>query len=245
MKIIPFLTALFIINFVNGSFLYAQDRLCSVISANLTGNYTGGCKNGLANGQGEAKGIDRYIGAFKDGMPNGSGTYYFGDTVYYKGNFQDGVKEGRGEMHYLHGGMPDSVIKGQWSGDTYMGEKYTPYKLTMATFFDRTEVIPSDKKGNTVTIEIGTSSGAPNGAPTHVNGNGFNSGYILTLTQLNSPTGCILKMGAKYESTFKSSVTYELTGFPCELIGILSNGETFQLELYKAANWKVRFFVAK
>jgi len=52
-------------------------------------------------------------------------------------------------------------------------------------------------------------------------------------------------MGSRYESSFKSSVTYELTGFPCQLIGTFSNGETFTLELYKSANWKVRFFVNK
>ncbi len=96
-----------------------------------------------------------------------------------------------------------------------------------------------------MTIEIATSSGSPNGAPTHLNAAGFNSGYILILSDLSSPTNSIVKMGAKYESSFKSSITYELTGFPCQLAGTFSNGETFQLELYKAADWKVRFFLNK
>jgi len=245
MKIIRFLSACYVIIFTSCSFLYAQDRLCQVTSKSLTGKYTGDCKYGLANGEGEAIGIDHYVGSFKNGMPNGKGSYYYGDTVYFKGNFQDGVKEGFGEIHYLRNGMPDSVVKGYWSGDVYKGKKYSTYKLSMTTFFDRTEVIPSDITGNTVTFEIATTSGSPNGAPNHVNSAGFNSGYILTLNELSSPTASIIKMGSKYESSFKSSVTYELTGFPCQLIGTFSNGETFTLELYKSANWKVRFFVNK
>jgi len=245
MKIIHFLTVFFIIIFMNCSFLYAQDRLCKVIPQKLVGKYTGDCKRGFAYGQGEATGIDRYVGWFKNGMPNGNGTYYYGDTGYHAGNFQDGIKEGRGEMHYLRKGMPDSVIKGYWSADIFKGEKYTPYKLTTSTFFDRIEVIPSDHSGHTVTFEIATSSGSPNGAPNHANAAGFNSGYVLTLSALSSPTASILKAGSKYESSFKSSITYELIGFPCQLIGNFSNGESFDLELYKAADWKVRFFFNK
>ncbi|SRR5258706_8049317 len=245
MKILHFLTALFIIIFMNCSLLYAQDRLCQVTSPNLVGKYTGDCKYGLANGEGEAKGVDRYVGSFKNGLPDGKGSYYYGDSVYFKGNFQDGRKEGQGELHYLHKGKTDSVIKGFWSGDIYKGKKYTTYKLSTTTFFDRTEVIPSDISGNTVTFEIATSSGSPNGAPNHLNGSGFNSGYVLSLSDLSSPSASIIKMATKFETSYKSTVTYELTGFPCQLSGTFSNGETFQLELYKSANWKVRFFVNK
>jgi hypothetical protein len=223
----------------------SQDRLCQVVSKNLNGKYVGNCKNGLAEGQGEVSGIDHYSGDFKDGMPDGKGTYYYADTAYFKGNFQAGVREGRGEMHMLHTGHADAITKGYWSGDIYRGEKYSPYKLTVSSFFDRIEVIPSDKPGNTVTFEVATTSGSPNGAPTHATNTTFSSGYVLTITDLSSPTGSILKTGAKFASSFKSSTVYELTGFPCQLVGMFSNGEVFQLDLYKAANWKVRFFVNK
>jgi len=231
--------------FMTCSFVYAQDRLCHATPTNLVGKYTGDCKRGLPNGKGEAQGIDRYTGWFKNGVPHGNGTYYYSDTAYFKGNFQEGLKEGIGEIHYLHKGQSDSVVKGYWSGDIYQGKKYTTYKLSTTTFFDRIEVIPSDNPGNTVTIETATSSGSPNGVPTHANGAGFNSGYVLTLSELRSPTASILKAGSKYESSYKSSITYELTGFPCQLFGMFSNGETFTLDLYRAANWKVRFFVNK
>ena len=245
MKVIRLLSSILLTTFMSSSLLFAQDRLCKVTHPNLVGAYTGDCKFGLANGRGEAKGVDRYVGMFNDGLPNGKGTYYFGDTTYFKGSFQNGMKEGKGEMHYLRLGKADSVVKGYWSADIFKGEKYSPYKLTTSSFFDRTEVVPSDHSGNTVTFEIATSSGSPNGAPTHANSAGFNSGYVLTLSALSSPTNSIIKTGAKYESSFKSSITYELTGFPCRLIGTFSNGEGFDLELFKAADWKVRFFVNK
>jgi hypothetical protein len=38
----------------------------------LARRYTGGVKNGLANGNGDATGAYHYVGAFKDGMPNGT-----------------------------------------------------------------------------------------------------------------------------------------------------------------------------
>lgn len=245
MKKICFSTAIFFSIFLGCFFLNAQDRLCKVTPQNLVGQYSGDCKYGLANGKGEAKGIDRYVGSFKDGQPNGNGTYYFADTAYYEGNFQDGIREGKGEMHYMRKGVPDSIIKGYWIADIFRGAKYSPYKLSTSSFFDRTEVIPSDHTGHTVTIEVATSSGSPNGAPNHAIDGALNSGYVLLLSSLSSPTNSILKTGAKYESAFKSSITYELTGFPCHLIGIFSNGEGFDLELYKPADWKVRFFVNK
>ena len=68
MKIIRLFIPVLIVIFVSSSFLNAQDRLSKVILKNLEGDYKGDCKYGLAKGQGEAKGIDRYIGSFKDGI---------------------------------------------------------------------------------------------------------------------------------------------------------------------------------
>lgn len=51
-----------------------------------------------------------------------------------------------------------------------------------------------------------------------------------------SPAACILKTRSKYESAFKSYVSFELAGFPCKPCGILSDSQPFELELYKAAD---------
>ena len=237
---------LFISSFLNFSLIHAQQSLhvqqdsteCKVNWKNITGKYIGDCKQGLANGKGEAIGLQRYTGSFENGMPNGNGIYYYSDSLYHSGNFQDGLKEGKGETHYLRKAMPDSVVKGYWSGDEYRGKKYITYTFSTTQQFDLTEITPSGRSGNTVTIEIGTTSGAPNGAR-------GSQGYVINLRDLISPNGCITKMTSKLASAFKSYATFELLEFPCKLFGTLSNNETFELELYKAANWKIRLFVNK
>lgn len=235
------LALFFLSNLLNYSFVYAQkdSSSCKVIMQEIAGTYTGDCKNGLANGNGKSNGLHHYTGSFKKGMPDGAGIYYYSDSVYYDGSFQEGIKEGKGEMHYVKKGMPDSVITGYWSGGEYRGKKYSTYTFASTEQFDQMEITPSKASGNTVTIEIGTTSGSPNGTP----GSGIN--YILTLSNINSPTGSILKTRSKYESAFKSYITLEMVGFPCKLFGTLSDDQTFSLDLYKAADWKIRFYKNK
>ena len=51
--------------------IFAQNP-CKVLMKEISGSYSGECKKGLADGKGEAKGVDRYIGAFKKGLPDGN-----------------------------------------------------------------------------------------------------------------------------------------------------------------------------
>jgi hypothetical protein len=213
---------------------------CKVYWKSLEGKYVGDCKEGMANGKGEAWGINHYVGSFKDGMPNGNGVYHYGDSLYYSGDFQDGLKEGKGEMHYQLKDKPDSVVKGFWSADEYRGSKYITNQFTTTGLFDHVEITPSRSSGKSVTIELSTTSGSPNGAPT-----GGGPGYVLTLANIMSPTGSIVKQLSKMETSSKSITSYELSGFPCRIFCTLSSGDTFELEMYKAANWKVRIYVNK
>ena len=224
--------------------LQAQDgvQTCKVVFESLLGDYKGECKNDLAEGQGEAKGIHhRYIGAFKNGLPNGYGTYYYSDSVYYAGLFLDGIKEGKGEMHYLSGEKKDSVIKGYWSGNEYRGKKYKTYNFNAASRFDRWDVSPTAESGNMIIFEISTTSGSPKGLPSDLSGK---PGYVMTLSELvsNDP---LLRFISKADNPTISYSTYEVSRFPVILYGTLSNGETFQLDLYKSAKWKVKLFVNK
>src|SRR4051812_8071780 len=116
MKLIYFLTFPILLTNLN---LKAQDSAysCKVEMSTLNKSYTGDCKRGYAHGQGEAKGIHKYIGAFQNGWPTGKGIYYYNDSNYHSGIFLEGLKEGKGETHYVRTGLPDSVIKGYWSGD--------------------------------------------------------------------------------------------------------------------------------
>ena len=221
---------------LNYSFVYAQQdsSSCKVTLKELEGSYNGDCKNGFANGKGDAKGLYHYVGSFKNGLPDGAGIYYFSDSEYYSGNFQDGIQEGKGEMHYLKNALPDSVVKGYWSGGEFRGRKYITYTFTSTEQFDMTSITPSGN-GKIVTIEIGTTSGSPNGQT-------VGAGVVLSVNNIISPTGCILKILSRYESSFKTYMTLELVSFPCTLFATLSNSQTFELQLYKAANWKVSLF---
>ena len=102
---------------------------CKVILKSIEGSYIGECKNGLANGKGEAVGAYSYKGMFKNGLPNGVGTFYYGDSIYHIGIFMDGLKEGKGEMHFSIKGKADSVVKGYWSANEFRGKDYITYKF--------------------------------------------------------------------------------------------------------------------
>lgn len=212
---------------------------CKVILKSIEGSYTGECKNGLANGKGESVGAYSYKGMFKNGLPNGLGTLYYSDSTYHAGAFMDGLKEGKGEMHFSMKGKADSVIKGYWSANEFRGKDYITYKFKSNYRFELTEFTPSKQSGHTLNIDIATTSGSPNGVPTNFKGE---SGNVLTLVDLISPSGGLKKASSQIASSFKSSYSFEISSFPVKLLGSLSNGEFFELELYKASDWKVRLF---
>jgi len=239
MKINWHLKLFFSVTFCNSINLYSQDisKECKVELKNLSGTYVGECKNGFADGKGEAIGAQRYVGIFKYGLPNGKGIYYYNKTTYYTGNFQDGLKEGKGETHYLRDGMPDSIVKGYWSGDEYRGNNYKTYNTTEMPFFDRVEITPSNEKGNILTIETSTTTGIFYQNSTF--------GFLLTVTDVIALDGSFINKLETPANPIKSSATYQLTKFPVKLRVTLSNGKTFNLELYKNAKWTVKLFLNK
>jgi hypothetical protein len=177
------LAALFIISLHFAGTVTAQDAAqnCKVLTLTLDKSYTGECKNGLAHGQGEAFGQHHYKGTFKYGKPNGAGVYYYDDSTYHAGFFQDGQKEGKGETHYLQKGKADSTIKGFWSGNTYRGKNYVTYDFNGATMFDRYEIKATPESGRTISFEISTTSGSPTGVPSDFQGQ---PGYVLRLEDI-------------------------------------------------------------
>jgi hypothetical protein len=217
---------------------------CKVELASLTGSYEGACKNGFANGKGEAIGVHHYTGFFKNGLPDGKGAYYFNDNTYYSGNFQDGIKEGKGEMHYIRKNLPDSIIKGYWSGDEYKGKVYKTYSFITSETFDSYDITPTEQSGNSITIDLSTTTGAPNGTRVSLMG-AAKSGFILSLSDIISTNNCVLTKVVSNTTTSKSSYTYTLSKFPAVLFMTLSNGRTIDLELYKAAKWNVRLYLNK
>lgn len=195
---------------------------CKVETAALQGTYTGECKNGLANGKGEAKGLERYTGNFKNGMPNGEGTYYFKDGTFFTGNFLDGLREGKGEMHFPVAGQADSVLKGYWSADEYRGKDYVRYKFGGSTYFDKVDIIPSKESGHTLTIEISTNSGSPDGSSPY-------GGVALFVSDISVSDGAFANKITSYQTPNKSSIKYDISKLPAHLFVTISNGETFSI----------------
>jgi len=109
------------------TFLHVQGQVndCKVLMPAISGTYTGDCKNGLAHGKGISAGTDRYEGEFNRGLPNGDGIYEYNGGPVYKGEWSKGLKHGRGEITY-HTLRGDSVIKGFWRADDYIGRENLP-----------------------------------------------------------------------------------------------------------------------
>ena len=213
---------------------------CKVLLTTINQSYNGECKKGLANGKGEATGLHKYSGVFKNGAPNGNGIYSFSDSVYYVGSFLDGLKEGKGEMHDHRSGAADTLIKGYWSGGEYRGKTYVTYISDVLYKFDRVDISPTKESGNRISIEISTTSGTPNDQL-----NAY-SGTVVSLVELVSmENNSLIKFLSDFQSATKATWVFEITKFPIKLRGRLSNGQNFNLELFKAANWTVRLFLNK
>ncbi len=219
----------------------AQDssNACRVSVAGIDGMYKGDCRNGLASGYGEASGAYRYKGAFKRGKPDGYGVYHYNDSSWYAGYFLDGIKEGKGELHYAHAGQSDSIIHGYWSGNILRGNKYITYDFDGGSKFDRSEIVATPEIGRTIAIEIHTTSGSPAGFATDLH----SSGNVLTLADLNAADGTVIRQLSNVITPTKTIVTYDIDAFPVILYAKLSNGDSFKLQLYKAARWTIRLFV--
>ena len=242
MKIFLFSLCLTLILLVSSLLIYAQDSTqeCKVLLQTISLQYKGDCKKGLANGKGEARGVHHYIGSFKNGLPNDKGTYYYSDYIFYTGNFQDGIKEGKGEMHYVRNNMADSIIKGYWSADEYRGKSYVTYITDVVPKFDRVDISSTPQSGNRISLEISTTSNSPDGQLYAAKGD------HLFLTELISVrNNSLIKLLSSTESPLKSTWVFEITQFPITLRGSLSNGQIFNVELYKSANWTFRLFLNK
>ena len=220
-------------------FSKAQDisQTCKVLSDKYKYGYRGECKNGLAHGQGEAKGKYHYIGEFKDGLPNGEGVIKYDAYQTFTGNFQDGYKEGKGEFVYKMKVendtiLKDSVVKGYWCNDNYTGKSYKTFKFSGASRLSDYDVTPSKQSGNSLIFEVATTT----------NGTSYETRVQITGLSVIS-TGenkCNSRIISSYETGYKSYTNIEICGFPMKISGQLSNGDNFELELYKNANWKVR-----
>lgn len=111
--------------------LYSQQ--CEVEKDNIKGTYTGDCKKGKAHGKGKAVGTDIYEGDFKNGLPDGQGTYTWNNKNVYAGKFSKGLREGKGIMTLKRINAQDSVVEGFWKKDVYIGKNEKPWQVYSRT----------------------------------------------------------------------------------------------------------------
>lgn len=116
MKRVVFLLALL----VGFSLIGKAQFDCQVVPEALKGQYNGECKKGLANGEGAAKGIDSYVGAFKKGYPHGFGVYTYANGSVYIGSFNKGQKDGYGILKKMTEAGDVEEDYGWWLADSLM-----------------------------------------------------------------------------------------------------------------------------
>lgn len=118
MKSITSILVLFLL-FINSHLILAQSTECKVLLPELVGSYNGKCKKGIAHGNGVAEGKDKYDGRFKNGLPDGYGTYTYSNGSVYEGYFSEGKKHGNGKYRAIINGK-DSSFNGVWKDDNFV-----------------------------------------------------------------------------------------------------------------------------
>jgi hypothetical protein len=113
--------------------IYAYSQTCQVDRESLKGTYTGDCKKDKAHGKGKAVGTDTYEGDFKNGVPDGQGTYIWSNKSSFTGKYVKGLREGKGAMTFKSAGGQDSVVEGFWKKDVYIGKNEKPYQIYSKT----------------------------------------------------------------------------------------------------------------
>jgi hypothetical protein len=111
----------------------SYSQTCEVDKESLKGTYTGDCKKNKAHGKGKAVGTDTYEGEFKNGIPDGNGTYTWSNKNVFEGKYVKGLREGKGVMTFKKEGKQDSVVEGYWRKDSYIGKNEKPWQVISKT----------------------------------------------------------------------------------------------------------------
>ena len=109
---------------------------CKVLLNNISASYSGKCKKGFAHGRGIAKGKDTYDGSFKNGLPDGKGTYTWSTGEEYTGEWDEGKRDGVGIYFYWEDDVK-LAQEGMWADDNYVGPVPEKPKVSASVGIER------------------------------------------------------------------------------------------------------------
>jgi hypothetical protein len=211
--------------------IHAQDSAsCEVSLLPIVGKYTGECKNNKAHGMGKSVGMDTYEGEFKKGYPDGEGIYTWKNGNYYKGTLKKGLRQGKGEFHFLRPGAADSIVSGYWQKDAYKGQNLKPYIIANTTSdVGRVEVNNTGGKERSITVSVisrvGTSS------------LGSAANNIVKMTGVNVIAGRYL-VKATNALTDKEITVFQQVEFPFRAVFSFGNAQV-EIEIFDEGTWDV------
>ncbi len=210
--------------------LYAQE--CEVLHPDLKGTYTGDCKKGKAHGHGKAEGKDKYEGDFRNGLPDGNGTYTWDNGNQYAGAWAKGKKEGKGKMTFKVSGR-DSLVEGYWKKDVYVGKHEFPYTIYAKSKSVGEVEVEYIKDGfGQITFFIQNTSGGASGIGT----TGDLAKYKVDEVQLQ--TGAYGRLYYNDNHTKKSESILTDMRLPSRM-KVVMGGENIEIEFHEKGSYKV------
>jgi hypothetical protein len=226
-------STLFIILLFTGQLcLHAQ--VCTVDMEQLKGTYTGECKKGKAQGEGKAVGTDTYEGQFKSGLPDGKGIYTWGNGNIYKGEFQKGLKNGDGVMTYRLAGKQDSIVRGFWKKDVYIGLYEYAYKVfSKSRKITRVDIKPSTKKGEGDQITITVSSTMSSAG---ITGPAVNK---VLINSVSLQTGSYARMAENTSNLIKTEIVLYDVSYPTSMRIDFVGGESTDVRINEKGNYRI------
>ncbi len=220
------LTTILLLNSVI-HFSYSQSETCKVLKPEIATSYSGDCKKGLANGNGIAVGTDKYEGKFKDGLPQGNGTYLYANGDVYVGDFKEGMRSGNGKFTFKFLGR-DSTYMGMWKEDKLVKKIVPPPYLISQKLNLQRFTVTKVNAGNRVMFSFMQ--------------NGANNRSISGLSFVES-SGTLLNIGQdqgfdNVKFPFNCKVTYStLNSFRSA-----NNDITFEIQINEPGQWMVTLF---
>lgn len=207
---------------------FAQEN-CNVAVDLIKGTYVGDCVDGKAHGKGKSTGQDEYEGQFKNGYPDGIGTYTSSEKSKYTGSFKKGLMDGQGELNYVSASGRDTTLKGFWKKNKYVGEYEKPFMV-------------NDKTGKVSKVDVSitrkNTTGNINIMSRQLAGTFNSSPVLVSITDIVVISGQYV---TKNSATLTNSTLMRVQQmiFPFRARLVYSNGEMVEITFYEQADYDV------